>query len=203
MALVSISSFAGVRFQIAMEGDVIEAQLKEATRLKIVEDRLEEAKEHSKQQLLRTQAITRMEEEGIQREEKERKRKFLDRQEEEDSYNADLRRRKAEIELQRNDTLFKAQMQEKVDSNSDSRYVMRQKLQRELQDNFLDNAHNNRARDLVSERSETAMAMGALNGLNNYLSSLSASSSAGLFDASKHLKNDAGKEDDDVEYFTT
>lgn len=95
---------------------------------------------------------------GQHKEEKERKRKLLDRLEDEETYNTELRRRKIEIELQRGDMMFKAQFQERADMNNDSRYIMRHKLQRELQDTFLDNTHD-RARDFVAERSNTMLAI--------------------------------------------
>lgn len=117
---------------------------------------------------------------GQHREEKERKRKLLDRLEDEEVYNTELRRRKIEIELQRsdimfkaqilaNETLFKSQIQEKADMNNDARYIMRHKLQRELQDTFLDNTHD-RARDFVAERSNTMLAMNGVRIANAFAS---------------------------------
>lgn len=64
----STSSFAQVRLKIAMEADVVEAQLLENKRIKIAEvkafEEVEEAKEFMRLKLLRQQAATRMEEEG-------------------------------------------------------------------------------------------------------------------------------------------
>lgn len=139
----------------------------------------------------------------------DRKRKALERQENDESYNTELKRRKIEIELQRssilfnqqvqsNDLIFKAQLQEKTDSNSDARFVMRSKLKRELQDTYLDNMHD-RSLGLISERSHTRMAM---TGLQMRETSSSSASIRSIMTTCDNKEETAGGDPfDDEEYF--
>lgn len=63
-AAFTINSAAEERLNILMLSDIAEARMRENARLKIAETEIAEAQEHAKQKLLRTQAITRLEEEG-------------------------------------------------------------------------------------------------------------------------------------------
>ena len=176
------ASFAEVRNQIVRDSDIAELQMRERSRLQLVEIELARKEQRVLEAKEREETLRNLEKQGFYvvitirnniqqinynpvieeyRADRNRQQARLDVRDNEDAEMASIRIQRAKMNLHNEQVTFHGQVQEIKDAQNDARLEKHLKLKHSLNETSLDTAHH-RSMAFVTERSSTLMTMTGL-----------------------------------------